>query len=111
MWLFGKNNFLSIVEDMNDSNQLLVRSRLRGDIEALFPEAEILEDAGNDYRFRAFMERTVVVKAVADAVADIDYSNFKSANDKKRQEHLMKIWDVMYDVQEDAREDEGGMDY
>lgn len=106
MWLFGKNNFLSIVKDKDNPNRLLVRGRLRGDIEAMFPEAEVIEGAGTDYLFRAFVDRTTVVNAVADTVSNIDYTNFKNANNKSRQEHLMDAWQVMRDVQRDRYPDE-----
>jgi len=106
MWLFSKNNFLSIVEDKDDPNRLLVRGRLRGDIEAMFPLAEVIEGVGSDYLFRAFVDRTAVVKAVADTVTNIDYTNFKSANNKSRQAHLMGSWQVMRDVQGDRYPDE-----
>ena len=106
MWLFGKNNFLSIVQDKHDPSHLLVRARLKGDIEALFPKAEIHKDAGTDYRFRAWIKRADVIKVVTDAVKRITYTNFKNANDYERQGHLMKIWDVMYDEQERRRQDD-----
>ena len=100
MWLFSKNNFLSIVKDRGNPNKLLVRGRLRGDIETMFPLAEVIEGVGADYLFRAFVDRTTVVKAVADTVSNIDYHNFKNANDESRQAHLMESWHVMRDAQE-----------
>ena len=102
MWLFSKDNFLSIVKDRDNPNRLLVRGRLQGDIEAMFPEAEVIEGAGSDYKFRAFVDRTAVLKAVADTVSNLDYTNFKNANAKNRQGHLMGVWQVMRDEQGDA---------
>ena len=109
MWLFSKNNFLSIVRDKGNPNRLLVRGRLKGDIEAMFPAAEVIEGAGSDYLFRAFVDRTTVLKAVADTVSDLDYTNFKNANAEERKGHLMEVWRVMFDEQE-TRKGKGNMD-
>jgi hypothetical protein len=43
-----------------------------------------------------------VLNAVADTVSDLDYTNFKNANAKNRQGHLMEVWQVMRDEQGDA---------
>ena len=109
MWLFSKNNFLSIVRDKGNPNRLLVRGRLKGDIEAMFPAAEVIEGAGSDYLFRAFVDRAAVLNAVADTVSDLDYTNFKNANAEERKGHLMEVWRVMFDEQE-AKKGKGNMD-
>lgn len=102
MWIFTKNSFLSIVEDMNNSDRLLVRGRLDGDIEKMFPDhkKDVIKGAGTDYLYRAFIPREVVAKAIKNQVNNLDYSNFKSANSDSRQHHLMDIWDIMYTVQQ-----------
>lgn len=45
---------------------------------AVFARAEIEESPRNDYRFRAVAPRAEVAAALADMVARLDYSNFKS---------------------------------
>jgi hypothetical protein len=35
-------SFLSIVADLDNPDNLLVRARIRGDIERLFPEADVI---------------------------------------------------------------------
>jgi hypothetical protein len=41
MWLFTSNSFVSVVADRDDtqSSRLLVRARIKGDIDQLFPDA------------------------------------------------------------------------
>lgn len=100
MWLFTRGNFLSIVQDLDNRNNLLVRARYDGDIEELFPSAMVRKTPKADYLYRASIDRTEVMEVVAEQVAEIDYANFKSANPKHRQHDLMKIWNVMYDAQD-----------
>jgi len=101
MWLYTKDSFLSIVEDKNDSNQLLVRGRINGDIEKMFPDSTVFKGGGTDYLYRAFIPREVVSEAIKEQVDNLDYTNFKSANVEQRQHHLMDIWDIMFHVQQD----------
>ena len=52
MWLFTSNSFVSVVADRDDtqSPRLLVRARIKGDIDQLFPDAEVMETPLTDYR-------------------------------------------------------------
>jgi len=101
MWIYSKNNFLSIVEDHDDPDLLLVRARFKGDIEALFPKAKVIVGGGTDYLFRAWVKREEVAKVVAEQIMHLNYTNFKNANKDSRQKHLMKLWHIMYDAQLD----------
>jgi hypothetical protein len=42
MWLVLENSFLSIVQDKDNSERLLVRARIKGDIENVFPNANVI---------------------------------------------------------------------
>ena len=44
MWVQFNNAFLSIVENRDNKLELLVRARIKGDIEKIFPEADVFED-------------------------------------------------------------------
>jgi hypothetical protein len=93
MWVYLNNAFLSIVEDRADSELLIVRARLPGDIEALLivrarlpgdieaviPGAFVKVTTDADYRYRATVPRHWVVEAMARAVERIDYPNFKGS--------------------------------
>jgi hypothetical protein len=81
MWLLTQIGFFSVVADLNDAERLLVRARVRGDLDALreryLPDLEIIEGAGTDYRFRAFVRRAEFEQAARSLAEDIDYPDFK----------------------------------
>lgn len=100
MWQFFNDSMLSIVQKPDDQNTLTVRARIKGDIEAVFPDAKVLEGGGTDYRFRAKVRREVVAKAMYDRVMSLNYCNFKSSvKDRKRHDTYMVVWDAMYRYQ------------
>lgn len=91
MWIFLQNAMLSIVDDKahgasktgrtkpaQKSRNLLVRGRLKGDIERVFPKAVVTESLNTDYRYRALVRRDDVSAAMAKEVDRIDYGNFKN---------------------------------
>lgn len=103
MWIFLKDSFLSIVQKPGDTDLLTVRARIKGDIEQLFPDAEVIADAGTDYKFRARVPREAVAKALFDCVMNLDAPNFKaSIKNKKRHDAYMRVWSAMYREQEDT---------
>ena len=104
MWLFFSDSMLSIVQKPDDKDTLTVRARIKGDIEAVFPDAKVIEGAGTDYRFRAKVPREVVAKVMFDRVMSLSASNFKaSVKDRKRHDAYMDVWDAMYRYQEEQR--------
>ena len=93
MWILMNDAMLSVVADNNDASRLLVRARYVGDIEAVWPEAEVLEGEGTDYRYRAFLERSVVAQAILERVFAIDYGNFKnSVSCHRRHDLYSQFW-------------------
>ena len=101
MWLFTKRGFFSIVQHKDDPNLLLVRSRVKGDIEEYWPWAIVKEDEGSDYRYRAFMPRFEVVNRLGNIAHDIDYPDFKaSVDDTRRMSWYYQVWEAMSDMQE-----------
>ena len=75
MWIFLSNSTLDIAAYRNDPTLLLVRARIRGDIEQVFPEARVEETPEADCRYRATLPREVVAKRIAQIVARIGYDN------------------------------------
>ena len=103
MWLFTSKSFLSVVADKDqpDGPKLLVRSRVQGDIEEIFPNADVNETPQCDYHSRAWIAREEVAQAVSRYVDELSYPNFKnSVTDKQRLNPLMKVWQTMYNHQE-----------
>lgn len=102
MWICANDSFLSIVEDRNDKNRVVVRARVREDLVAMFPsyEKDVIETDDSDYRFRLFLYREFVAKTVADRITAINYPNFKnSIRQSWRYAAYTKIWEIMYRVQ------------
>ncbi|CDH46974.1 hypothetical protein [Candidatus Contendibacter odensensis] len=103
MWIFLNDAFLSIVEDKNNPDFLLVRGRIKGDIEQVFPDYLAIEGEGTDYRFRALVERDIVAEALYHAACNVDYGNFKSSvQERERHDKYMKVWEVMANWQSQA---------
>lgn len=100
MWLYTQNGFFSIVEDL-DPDYLLVRSRVKGDIEKYWPKAVVREHAGTDYRFRASIPRFHVANTLTMVVEGINYPDFKaSLKDTERIPWYMRVWSNMADMQD-----------
>ena len=59
MWIVMNDSFISAVEDRNNKMNLVVRARVREDLENAFPglKNEIIESTDSDYRFRLFMAK------------------------------------------------------
>ena len=100
MWLFGSNNFLSVVQSSDDSRDLVVRARRQGDIERFFPNAKVITLPGRDYQFRAILPREEVAIAVSEYVMGIKYTNFKnSVRDTQYHNACSRVWSVMAGLQ------------
>lgn len=103
MWLSLSESFLSIVTPSGpeaDPLQLLVRARVQGDIERVFPSAVVTTTPDRDYRYRTTLPRTVVAAALAAAVQNIDYTNFKSSvSDDDRHAAYFECWSAMHNLQ------------
>jgi hypothetical protein len=101
MWIFLTDAFLSIVDKGGDGATLLVRARRAGDIERVFPGAEVIEGAGSDYRYRARIDREAVAQRLAEQVRSIRYANFKATvKDDRRGDAYLGVWEVMRQAQD-----------
>lgn len=102
MWICFNDAFLSIVSDPASADNLLVRARRHGDIEAVFGNTvTVVTLPGRDYQFRASIPRAVVSHVVAASLRDIDYGNFKnSVKDANLHDAYASVWGVMASLQE-----------
>jgi len=110
MWIFTKNVFLSVVQASNRSDCLLVRGRVRGDVQRFFPTAKVYHTVRRDYAHRAIVPRESVAARLAVAVQQIDYGggggavSFKdSIADKRRAPYYLDVWDTMWQMQYDFK--------
>ena len=100
MWLCLNKCFISVVQNRDDPSILLVRARVAGHIERLFPEAKVFTDPKADYLYRANIKRQIVAKTVAASIQKINYDNFKdSVEDDELHLAYMKVWGVMEKLQ------------
>ncbi len=104
MWILMNDAMLSVVRHTKQPGRMLVRARLAGDIERVFPAAQVVVGGGTDYRFRAVLPQAEVADAVSRRLLDISYGNFKaSVREPKRHDAYFKVWDVMHDLQEQEK--------
>jgi hypothetical protein len=107
MWIYLKDGFYSVISS-GDRSHLIVRARVKGDLERLFPGYGITRWPDRDYLYRTLVPRYAVAEQIDLAVQGIDYENFKNAVlDKRRGPFYGMVWAVMSDMQ-DALAKEGG---
>jgi len=100
MWIFANDAFVSIVKHTGGPGLFMVRARIAGDLERLFPGAEVVETPDADYRYRVTLPAYLVADVIREQVAGIDYPNFKgSVRDDERHRVYSSVWSVMYDWQ------------
>jgi hypothetical protein len=100
MYVFLPDAFISVEEHPEESRLVCVRARIRGDIDRLFPEADIAETIDRDYRFAASLPKERVAQVVSLRVAKMNYSNFfDSIQDEDRRQAYIQVWGAMYEEQ------------
>ncbi|WP_332913275.1 ADP-ribosylglycohydrolase family protein [Algoriphagus boritolerans] len=102
MWIASKNGFFSIVQHRDDSEQVLVRARVKRDLEEIFPEDRIHHTPGGDYHWRVFASKKEMGEILLRQMAELDYPNFKGkiAKTPSQEDKLQayyQVWSVMHD--------------
>lgn len=106
MWIFVRKAFLSVVRERGKPDHFRVRARLRGDIEAIFPEAAVHEMIGADYRFHATIAGTDFALALMREADAVNYDNFKASLEPgDRCRWYTNVWYAMKSAQ-DFEEDQ-----
>ena len=85
-----------------NENQLLVRARVKGDIEKVFEDADVFEDENADYKYRSYISRENVANVISYELLKIDYDNFKSSvsKDEMHRSHAyMNVWSALNKLQ------------
>lgn len=110
MWLITTRGFYSIVADHYEDGNVLVRARVREDLEALgdlIRGLEVVETPERDYRFRVSVPREVWEGVAAVLAEEIDYPNFKSAVAERQgsaRAHVYSdVWVTLLALQEGGR--------
>jgi hypothetical protein len=103
MWVFSKTGFVSAVQHRDKPDTLLVRARIKEDLEPLaeFAGAKIIETEDADYRFRCEVKKKTFSKWLSDQAESIDYTNFKNAvhDGTARDAAYMRVWSAMNSLQ------------
>ena len=102
MWIFLKDAFFSITRAPEQGTLLLVRARFRGDIERCFPEADVFEDSGTDYRYRTLVPHKHLLEALNSKLQEIDYADFCGsvhASEKRRGETYKMVLEALRNSQ------------
>lgn len=105
MWIFTPTAFVSIVAHRTKPDVLLVRARLKGDLQRLFPGCKVTTTPEADYRFRTELPRADVAAVIADQLAGIGYDNVKGAiphgpaAHEIRAQAMGRCWSAMYQAQ------------
>tara|TARA_B100001094_G_scaffold201103_1_gene195107 strand:+ start:3933 stop:4262 length:330 start_codon:yes stop_codon:yes gene_type:complete len=103
MWIVMNDSYISAVQDRNNKMNLVVRARVREDLENAFPslKQDIIESTDSDYRFRLFMSKQFLCGVMNTKIMNIDYDNFKnSVKQNWRHDAYLAIWSIMYKVQQ-----------
>jgi len=106
MWVYLSDAYISITRHLTDPALLHVRARVKGDIEKVFPEAEVTETPDTDYRFRTNLPQELVERRIAEKVAGIGYHNFKATvKEHDRHDAYMDAFEGMVKLQMDRKRD------
>lgn len=115
MWIFSTKGFFSVVEQENDPDQVLIRARLKKDIQnikRLFNGLElktgrIIANGHFDYKYRFTADRMDWILVMNQLMLDLDYRNFKDAVYKvdsrecrdNRHAAYFQVWTTMRKLQ------------
>lgn len=118
MWVFLNDAMVSAVAHRTKPGHLMVRARIAGDLERLFPRAKVTRTPDADYAYRCTVTRRLFAMAVSARAESIDYPNFKGSlvgatgsqapstvSNRSRAYH--DTWDAMMDAQQRAEPDTG----
>jgi hypothetical protein len=101
MWMCFKTGFLSIVHKDCKADELLVRARVAGHIEATFPNAKVRKTFGTDYSYRAVIKRKELGRVMTEMAHSYMADNFKnSVEDDDLHDAYTSVWAVMARMQE-----------
>lgn len=112
MWIMLNDAFFSLVNKDCKPTEVLVRARMKGDLEKVFNDSKLLETAGlkpvtvtrytkSDYLYRAVVDRKHMLAVMAAELERVVYSNFKaSVRDSKLHNAYNRVWGIMAGLQE-----------
>lgn len=108
MWIYTTRGFFSIVGDRARPTEVLVRARLKGDLERLrevWPTLTPTQETNRrDYRFRAHLPSRELPLLLSKLASEVTYTNFKDAvaalDSYERADLYHDVWAVMANAQD-----------
>lgn len=102
MWIASTSGFFSIVQHRDLSDQVLVRSRVKKDLENLFDSDRIIHTPEGDYHWRVLATKKEAGELFLDNLMNINYTNFKNQvaqipEQRDKLDAYHEIWRVMWD--------------
>jgi len=106
MWLFSETGFVSVVQDPQDKNKMVVRGR---DMESLKPlveryDAKIVQLKNRDYPHRVFLTREQFVDWLVELGETLKYTNYKTRAGQARGHDFTRplhtVWSTMLELED-----------
>ncbi len=93
MWIFLPGAFIVLDAHPKLPQSLVAHARRPGDIESVFPGADVRERPHDDYRYRAVLPRHLVANELARRIHEIDYTQLRRAiADRTRHHAYARVW-------------------
>ena len=105
MWTITRNGFYSVVQDRDDPDVLLVRSRHAADAEHLHDAtgADIIATPWADYPYRSRLTRDQWTQFRTSETEQVTYDNFKdSVTDDARHRTYTRVWNTLLELEDHA---------
>jgi hypothetical protein len=116
MWIYSTKGFFSIVQNRDNPDQVIIRARLKKDIDDLkrvfdslkLRTTKIAENSRADYRYRFTADRMDWITVMIRLMVDLHYTNFKDEVynvesgevRERRHDAYLRIWAIMCNLQE-----------
>jgi hypothetical protein len=91
---------LSVVQDKDHPDALVVRARLEGDIESVIPIAKgnVIHTTNSDYPYRVFITKKAFADIMHARIMGIRYTNFKdNVRTRHRKDSFSQVWSLLLD--------------
>lgn len=107
MWIATEVGFYSAVAHRDSPDLLLVRARVRKDLNELrrlyLPKLRIIATPTADYPYRAVVTRREWAHALDGLTRDLDYPNFKDAIERRegrsRHDIYLRVWSALRELE------------
>ena len=101
MWIFNKNEFLSVVQHRDKPDHLMIRYRNVEQAEACTLAGEVSVTPSADYIARKVVSKNAFKQWMVEQIDNIDYDNYKNAtySTLMHKAPLMSVWGTMHQWQ------------